>query len=161
MFSEMWVRRCFPEVVQLQFQLVQGNERIGGNKVESVPKDNSNEEFLREKAKKQSGRWKMIRPSMEASPVFFTGLVFRYVYMQVGMVEEGQGIISQQGPRGATSHREDKDSPSLSEQRTWSPWDKVTSFSGSQLLWNRRLLKNVFYGLTSSLLKFSQAHLQF
>lgn len=52
MLSQVWIKRCFPEVVQIQFQLTWDKERIGGKKVESVSKDNSNEEFLQEKAKK-------------------------------------------------------------------------------------------------------------
>lgn len=34
-------KKLFRKVVQIQFQLVQGNERIGGKKVESLPVDNS------------------------------------------------------------------------------------------------------------------------
>lgn len=45
------VDKVFPEVVQIQFQLVWGNERMRGKKVESVPKDNSNEEFPMGKSK--------------------------------------------------------------------------------------------------------------
>lgn len=37
--------KLFPEVVQIQFQLVWGNERMGGKKVESGPIDNCFKDF--------------------------------------------------------------------------------------------------------------------